>query len=194
MRHRADELRAALAQHDADTSDHSERVGLVAWALAVRMGWPSATCRRMRRAGSLHDVGKLSCPVCLLHKVGKLNDDEWALLQSHPYEGRARLNGLITDRLILDAVHQHHERWDGSGYPDGRRGEEIAPAARVVAVADVYDALKSDRPYKQAWPHEETVAYIQAGSGVLFDPVVVTAFLSVSESLAALYPERTPSQ
>jgi putative two-component system response regulator len=103
------------------------------------------------------------------------------------------LAGLITDRIIIDAVHQHHERWDGNGYPEGLRGEQIAPSARVIAVADVYDAIRSDRPYKRGWSHEEAVAYIGAGSGTLFDPVIVVAFLALSDALAALHPERITS-
>lgn len=191
---REDTLRTELARYDADTSDHSERVGLAAWALAVRLGWPVPTCHRMRRAGRLHDIGKLGCPVVILHKAGKLTPEEWVQMRRHPHDGRVILAGLITDRIILDAVHQHHERWDGNGYPDGLKGEQIAPSARVVAVADVYDALRSDRPYKRGWSHEETVAYIEAGSGTLFDPVIVVAFLALSDHLAALHPERITSQ
>lgn len=188
---REDALRAELALYHADTSDHSERVALAAWAIASRLGWPVGACRRVRRAGRLHDIGKLSCPAAILSKAGKLTAEEWALIRRHPDDGTELLAGLITDQIVIDAVRQHHERWDGGGYPDGLAGEQIAPGARVVAVADVYDALKSDRPYKRGWSQDETVAYIREGGGALFDPVVVGAFLAVADALAALHPERT---
>ena len=132
----------------------------------------------MRRGALLHDIGKMGIPDAILLKPGPLTDDEWVIMRRHP---RLCLRDAAPDRITcapaLDIPYCHHERWDGSGYPRGLRGEQIPLAARIFAVVDVWDALRSDRPYRPAWPAAQVRAYLRAHAGTHFDPDVVASFL-----------------
>jgi HD-GYP domain-containing protein (c-di-GMP phosphodiesterase class II) len=127
----------------------------------------------------LHDIGKLAVPHAILTKPGKLTDEEWTIMQTHPRAGIDMLDSTQWSPLVKAIVLRHHERWDGSGYPDGKIGHQIHPMARIAAVADVYDAITSERPYAPARPACDGVRAIVEGSGTLFDPGVVTAFRRV---------------
>jgi HD-GYP domain-containing protein (c-di-GMP phosphodiesterase class II) len=133
--------------------------------------------------GYCHDIGKLVIPDSVLLKPGRLDADEWAIMKTHSCKGGeiARSIPTLTSGAI-DVIHHHHERWDGAGYPDGLSGEKIPLVARIISVCDVYDALTSVRPYKEAWSVQEAKAEIERQAGTQFDPRVVHAFLPLVES------------
>lgn len=170
-------LGVALEERDLETSGHTERVVELSEALGRRLGMSGSKLEALRQGASLHDIGKLAIPDAVLLKPGPLTPDEWQVMQQHAvrgYEIAQRLSGLMP--TTLDVIRHHHEKWNGSGYPDGLAGEDIPLAARIFALCDVYDALTHARPYKRAWSHEETMAEIQRQCGVHFDPAVVDAF------------------
>ncbi|MPY66579.1 diguanylate cyclase [Deinococcus sp. SDU3-2] len=177
-------LGVALEARDLETAGHTERVVALSVALGKRLGLGGQRLEALRQGASLHDIGKLSIPDAVLLKPGKLTPEEWAVMQTHAERGAelaGRLRGLLPG--TLDVIRSHHEKWDGSGYPDGLAGEAIPLAARVFAICDVYDALTQARPYKRAWTHGEALAELRAQSGRHFDPAVVTAFLKVVETV-----------
>ena len=183
-------LAAAAEFRDDDTGQHTQRVGHLAALLAGQLGLNIAEVDLIRRAAPLHDVGKIGIPDAILLKRGRLTTTERRVMQTHTTIGAAMLTGghsplVRTAELI---ARSHHERWDGQGYPNGGRGEEIAIEARVVAVADFLDALTHDRPYRRAWSVEKTVAAIIAARGTHFDPAVVDALLAVQSGGIALGP------
>jgi putative two-component system response regulator len=164
--------------NDADTGAHIWRMAAYARALAAAIGWSQADCDLLELAASMHDTGKIGIPDAILRKPGKLDPDEWALMQTHCAIGFAILSGSDAPvfRLAAEIAHHHHERWDGNGYPEGLAGTAIPESARIVAVADVFDALTMKRPYKDAWPPEQAMATLRAGAGSHFDPSLVAAF------------------
>jgi len=168
----------ALELRDHETGDHTERVAELAVRLARRVGVAESDLVHVRRGALLHDIGKMAVPDAILRKPGPLSGDEWAVMRRHPEYARQMLAEIAYLAPALDIPACHHERWDGSGYPRGLRGEEIPLAARVFAVVDVYDALVSDRPYRAAWSHAAALAHLRDAAGVLFEPRVVEAFLS----------------
>ncbi len=129
----------------------------------------------------MHDIGKMGVPDAILQKPDKLTDAEWKIMKMHPVYAYEWLSPIEYLRNALDIPYCHHEKWDGSGYPRGLQGKHIPLAARVFAIVDVWDALRSDRPYRKAWSHEKTLAYIREQSGTHFDPRIVTAFLEYIE-------------
>jgi HD-GYP domain-containing protein (c-di-GMP phosphodiesterase class II) len=131
----------------------------------------------IRRGALLHDIGKLGIPDHILLKDGKLTEEEWAKMRRHPTFALEMLMPISYLRPALDIPYCHHEKWDGTGYPRGLKGEQIPLAARIFAVVDVWDALTSDRPYRSAWSKEKTLEYIREQSGRHFDPRVVEVFL-----------------
>jgi HD-GYP domain-containing protein (c-di-GMP phosphodiesterase class II) len=133
----------------------------------------------VRRGALLHDMGKLGIPDAILQKPDKLTDEEWKIMRKHPQFAYDMLSRVEYLKAALDIPYCHHEKWDGSGYPRGLKGEEIPVAARIFAVVDVWDALTSDRPYRAAWSKEDTVAYIREQSGKHFDPQIVELFFKV---------------
>jgi putative two-component system response regulator len=177
------EMLERLAQaseiHDDETGSHTRRVGESAAALGAALGLPPATVSLLRRTAPLHDVGKIGIPEAILRKPGSLSPEERGIMESHSEIGGRILAGgrSVNVRMAEEIARAHHERWDGSGYPRGLAGEEIPLSARIVAVADVYDALAHDRPYRRALPRDRVVEEIRAGSGSHFDPMVVAAFL-----------------
>ena len=139
----------------------------------------------LHRAALLHDIGKVGVPVSILDKPGALTDDEFALIKKHPSIGARILEPIASYKVILPMVSQHHERYDGKGYPGGLSGDEIDIGAKILAVADTFDAVKSDRPYRKGWPIDRAIDLITNEAGHQFDPVVVDAFLEI------MGPEKT---
>lgn len=172
----------ALDLRDTDTEDHTLRVTEMTLRLAQYMGIPEEDLVHIRRGALLHDIGKMGVPDAILFKEGKLSPSERQTMEMHPFNGYKLLCGLEFLRPALDIVLCHHERWDGTGYPYGLQGEEIPLAARIFAVVDVWDALRSNRPYRKALPEQEVRRYIAAQSGTHFDPNVVDAFLRLLAS------------
>lgn len=179
-------LVAAIDAKDRYTRHHSSRVTQYALVLAEQMQLPSESVEAIRTGGLLHDVGKLGIPDYILSKPGSLTPEEYQRIQQHPALGYEILKPLSFPWEVLPVVRWHHERFDGKGYPDGLAGEEIPLVARVLAVADVYDALTSERPYRKAWTHEKAADLIRESAGTQFDPQVVAAFCAASERIHQL--------
>jgi HD-GYP domain-containing protein (c-di-GMP phosphodiesterase class II) len=152
--------------------------------LARAMGMGEEETLQARRGALLHDMGKIGVPDGILLKPGKLNGDEWVLMRQHPQFAYDMLGPVAYLGPALDIPLCHHEKWDGSGYPQGLRGEQIPLAARLFAVVDVYDALTSDRPYRAAWSQESAIEHIRAGAGKHFDPQAVEQFIEVVSPVA----------
>jgi PAS domain S-box-containing protein/putative nucleotidyltransferase with HDIG domain len=180
----------ALDLRDKETEGHSQRVTQLGLNLARRMGQEGEQLVNFRRGALLHDIGKMGVPDNILFKPAKLTDEEWVIMKQHTVFARDMLMDIGYLKDSLDIPYSHHERWDGSGYPLGLSGEDIPIAARIFAVADVFDALTSDRPYRKAWTKEKTVTYIRAESGKLFDPKVVDAFLKSHFATRSLQMEK----
>jgi PAS domain S-box-containing protein len=176
-------LALAAEYRDDDTHQHTQRVGDLAAMLAARLGELDEFVEHISLAAPLHDVGKLGVPDAILLKRGRLSDDERRVMETHTTNGAAILAGSAFPVLGLgeQIALTHHERWDGTGYPAGLSGEAIPLAGRIVAVADVFDALTHRRPYKPAWPIQKAVAEIVNGSGTQFDPRIVRAFTELHD-------------
>jgi putative nucleotidyltransferase with HDIG domain len=169
----------ALDLRDKETEGHSQRVTALTLALARDMGMSDTEMVHVRRGALLHDIGKMGIPDAILLKPEPLTEEEWAVMRRHPVYAYELLSPIAYLRPALDIPHQHHEKWDGTGYPQGLRGEQIALAARIFAVVDVWDALTSERPYRPAWSVEQTRVHLQSLSGSHFDPAVVETFLQL---------------
>jgi diguanylate cyclase (GGDEF)-like protein/putative nucleotidyltransferase with HDIG domain len=176
-------LAKAVDARDTYTGSHSGRVADLAARLASRVGLDPEQVELTRLAGSLHDLGKLAIPEELLRKAGELTDSERLVLERHPQIGYRMLDSLGVDP-VADTVLHHHERWDGAGYPDGLRGEEIPFGARIIFIADAYDAMTSDRVYRARRSHDEALAELRRCSGTQFDPLIVDAFAEELEAIA----------
>jgi hypothetical protein len=174
-----DALIGAVEAKDGYTHGHSARVAELATRIGLRMGLEPEALRRLHQGASLHDVGKIGVPDHVLNKPDRLTEEEWVWIHAHPTVGFDLANRAPSLREAAVAIRQHHERWDGTGYPDRLAGAEISMAARIVAVADVWDAITSDRAYRPAWPLDQAVSHVAGGAGSLFDPVCVEAFLDV---------------
>jgi putative nucleotidyltransferase with HDIG domain len=172
-------LLVALKTRDADTYDHSKRTVKISLLLGKECGLNQQEMVSLEFGALLHDIGKIGVPDNVLRKPGKLSDFEWAMMRRHPYLGQEILRGLSFLDGARTIVAQHHEKWDGSGYPLGLRGEEIHLSARVLFVADAFDAMTSDRVYRPAKSYDEASAELDSCAGTHFDPRVVTAFHSV---------------
>jgi putative nucleotidyltransferase with HDIG domain len=164
------------------TAGHSERVTRLSMAIGRRMGLAEEEIDRLHRGGLLHDVGKIGIPAAILEKPGALAPEEMALVREHPVVGARILEPIHAFADVIGIVRHHHERLDGHGYPDGIGGYDIPLLARVAAVADVYDALVSHRPYRAAWDVDRAIRHIADSAGSHFDPVVVRAFLALADS------------
>ncbi|MBU1232088.1 MAG: HD domain-containing protein [Proteobacteria bacterium] len=162
------------------TAGHSERVAELSVKVASVMGFDSKNIALLYRGGLLHDIGKIGIPLTILDKPEKLDDDEFDTVRSHPLIGEKILQPIDVYKNILPIVIQHHERFDGKGYPYGLSGSDIDINARILAVADVYDALISQRPYRQGWAREDVLIYIEEQAGKMFDPDVVDAFMAIA--------------
>jgi HD-GYP domain-containing protein (c-di-GMP phosphodiesterase class II) len=172
----------ALDLRDKETEGHTQRVTEMTMRLAQIMGIKEEDLIHVRRGALLHDIGKMGIPDRILFKPGPLDDEEWEIMRQHPVYAYELLSPIPFLRPALDIPFHHHEKWDGSGYPNRLKGNEIPLAARIFAVVDVWDALSSDRPYRDAWPIDKIKSYIQNQSGEHFDPQVVDNFLRLIEN------------
>jgi HD-GYP domain-containing protein (c-di-GMP phosphodiesterase class II) len=170
----------AMDLRDKETEGHSQRVTELTVRIARAMGVAEEEIMHIRRGALLHDMGKMGIPDHILLKPGPLDPEEWEIMRKHPVYAFEMLSPIAYLRPALDIPYCHHEKWDGSGYPRGIKGDQIPLAARIFAVVDVWDALTSDRPYRPAWPKEKALEHIREGVGGHFDPRVVEVFLSVA--------------
>ncbi len=177
-------LARALDRLDRYTSGHSDRVAMYATMLAIKLALPPELVEIVRQSALMHDIGKIGC-VLNLNKPGKLTPEDYEAFKRHPAYGRDILEPIKFLQPLIPGVHLHHERWDGKGYPLGLGGNDIPLIARIVAVADTYDAMTSDRAYRRALPHEVTVSEIERCSGSQFDRNVAYAFLEAIEEFRA---------
>ncbi|HEX74281.1 MAG TPA: response regulator [Dehalococcoidia bacterium] len=175
-------LAYALEAKDIYTSGHSQRVAESAVAIAKEIGMPPDSINKVRLAGLVHDIGKIGVKESVLNKVGKLTDDEFEHIKAHCEIGEHILTPIVEDEEILKAVRHHHERYNGKGYPDGLSGEQIPLGARILAVADAYDAMTSERSYRKAMSDETACTEIERGKGTQFDTEVADAFLRTKKS------------
>lgn len=181
-------LARAIEYRDGDTGEHVSRVAQISQLIATGIGLSPQRCRTIYLAAPLHDIGKIAIADAILGKPGKLTPEEVAIMREHVTIG-ARILESGTSDLIKTAeliAQSHHERWDGAGYPDRLSGTDIPVEARVVAIADVFDALCSERPYKKAWPIEKAYAEIVSCSGTHFDPACVAAFSAKWREIEAI--------
>jgi putative two-component system response regulator len=188
--YRAAILMLGYAGHynDVDTGAHIWRMAAYARALAAACGYDDDSSARLELAASMHDTGKLGVPQAILRKLGPLDAQEWDIMRTHPQVGFNILSKSHAPvfQLAAEVSLYHHERWDGSGYPAGLKGKEIPQSARIVALADVFDALSMKRPYKEPWPIDKIVAHLEAGSGAHFDPELVVLFTGILPRILAI--------
>ncbi|MCF7518408.1 response regulator [Pseudoalteromonas sp. L21] len=187
-------LSEALEQRSTETGNHVKRVSHICYELAMGYGLSKREAELIRLAAPLHDVGKVGIPDAILNKPGPLTDEEWAIMQQHAEKGHLILKGSNRDIVNTGAIIalSHHERWDGTGYPKGLKGEEIPIAGRIAALADVYDALRHKRCYKEAWSLEDVVKEINAQQGKQFDPKLIEVFnqrVKEIEDVLVRYPD-----
>ncbi|GMU40713.1 MAG: hypothetical protein AMXMBFR23_15790 [Chloroflexota bacterium] len=180
-------LAAALEARDGYTLGHGERVAALSVLIGQQMRLPDTRLRALAAGALLHDVGKIGVPDAVLHKRASLDPVEYDVIKEHPGRGAEMLRGAFGRRIEALVIRHHHERFDGTGYPDGLAGDAIPLEARIAAVADVYDALRSNRAYRPAWEPDESVSVIEAGAGTHFDPRCVEAFAAVVERWEAQY-------
>jgi putative two-component system response regulator len=168
-------LANAIEARDSYTHAHMKRLSLYAKALADQLGWDDARLEILEFGAILHDIGKIYIPESVLRKDSSLSDEEWVEMRKHPEVGAIMIRDIPYLAPAIPLVLHHHERWDGNGYPAQLNGEEIPEGARLLAVADAFDAMTSDRPYRQAMPKDVAYTEIRNGSGKQFDPVIVQA-------------------
>jgi HD-GYP domain-containing protein (c-di-GMP phosphodiesterase class II) len=168
----------ALDLRDHETEGHTQRVTEMTLELAQLAGLCESELVHVRRGALLHDIGKMAIPDAILLKPGPLTDDEWAIIRKHPSYAYSLLSPIEFLHPAIDIPYCHHERWDGTGYPRGLKGEQIPLAARVFCLIDVYDALTSDRPYRAGWDKQRTLDHIRSQAGKHFDPAITELFLS----------------
>jgi putative nucleotidyltransferase with HDIG domain len=174
-------LASALDARDPYTAGHSLRVSEYACAIARAMNVPEPEQELIRVGALLHDIGKIGISDAVLQKPGRLTPDEEALIRQHPVIGRKILECVQGFDAYLPVVELHHENWDGRGYPRGLKGEETPRTARIVKVADAYDAMTSDRPYRRGMQHSEAVRVLSENAGTQLDPAAVEAFLALGD-------------
>ena len=163
----------AMDLRDRETEGHTQRVTALALELASLFGVKDDELAGVRRGALLHDIGKMGVPDGVLLKPGPLTDEEWILMKKHPALAFEMLAPIHYLQSAMDIPYCHHEKWDGTGYPRGLKGEQIPLIARIFSVVDVWDALTSDRPYRKAWPNEKVLEYLKSEAGKHFDPAVL---------------------
>ena len=171
----------ALDLRDRETEGHTQRVTTLTLRLARTMNVPEQDLVHFRRGALLHDIGKMGVPDEILRKPGPLNDQEWRIMRMHPDLALGLISPIAYLHHAIDIPYCHHEKWDGSGYPRGLKGEEIPLAARIFSIVDVWDALLSDRPYRKPWPRAQVIRHLHEQSGSHFDPRVVEVFIQMQE-------------
>ncbi len=169
----------SLNLRTGEPAEHTERVTQMALVLAEALGVPEDQWVHIRRGAMLHDIGKFGVPDQILLKPGLLNAQEWQVMRQHPVLAEELIRPVPSLVPAIDIPLSHHEKWDGSGYPNGLKGEEIPFTARIFAVADVWDSLSSDRPYRPAWTRDKVLQYIQELRGTHLDPRVVDKFMAI---------------
>lgn len=177
----------ALRNYDNYTYTHSIDVALLSYAIGTVMKYTGGKLRCLVLGGLLHDIGKLTIPVSIINKPMALSDEEYRVVQTHPTRGVQRSSDFFLPRSVLAAILEHHERWNGCGYPHGLYKDAIHPYSQIVAVADVFDALITDRPYRPGIPPYHAIEMLLKGSGTNFSPEVITAFLQTIQ----IYPENS---
>lgn len=175
----------ALDAKDPYTHGHSLRVTLYSLILANELNLDDQLLEEIETAGLLHDIGKIGIPQSILCKPGKLTDEEFEVMKSHPVQGEKMVVNIKKLKIIANWLRTHHERWDGKGYPSGLKGEEIPISARIIALADTYDAMTSTRSYRKALDHEVAIEEIKRCSGSQFDPKLAEIFVGLSDKLNA---------
>ncbi|WP_006786322.1 HD-GYP domain-containing protein [Thiorhodospira sibirica] len=194
-------LGRAAEYRDNETGFHILRMSHTCALLAKSLGWNEADTERMLHASPMHDIGKIGIPDGILLKPGKLDPEEWEIMKTHATIGAHILDGDDSDLLVMarEIALTHHERWDGAGYPRGLAGDQIPLVGRIVAIADVFDALTSERPYKRAWTVEDALNYIRENNGRHFDPQIVAHFeerlpeiLAIRERFSEPENQQTP--
>jgi putative nucleotidyltransferase with HDIG domain len=177
-------LALAVEQRDRHTAGHCERLALMGVSMGLAMGLEIGSLLVLYRGGYLHDIGKIGIPDSILFKPGKLTADEWTTMRSHTTRGAEICRHMKTLKPVLPLIRHHHERWDGSGYPDGLRSEQIPTLARILQIADIYDALISPRPYKPAYSPEAAVRTIQEETDRGWrDPDLVKLFMGMHKNV-----------
>jgi putative two-component system response regulator len=181
-------LGMAAEFRDEETGNHILRMSHISALIARTIGWSDAECELILLASPMHDIGKIGIPDNILLKPGKFEPDEWEVMKTHTTIGGKLLEGDDSDlmRMAREIALSHHEKWDGSGYPEGISGEDIPLSGRISALADVYDALTSQRPYKKAWAVDDAVKLIKESSGKHFDPALVDVFLDKLPEIQAI--------
>jgi hypothetical protein len=179
VRQALESLVEVVELRDPYTAGHSRRVAQVAREIALEMGLTMEEADQIEAAGNVHDLGKVALDPAILLKPGKLDDDEWAEMKQHPVYGAVVLSRFESYREGIDLIRGHHEAWDGSGYPDGLCGEAIPLGARILAVADTYDALTSDRPYRKGMDRDRALSILRDGAGKQWDADIIAAFLRI---------------
>jgi putative two-component system response regulator len=180
-------LAEAIEAKDPYTKGHCGRVAAYALILAKEAGYPADGLETLEFGAFLHDIGKIGIRDAVLLKPGPLDEAEWAHMREHPVKGYEIARRIEMLHPIMAAVRNHHERWDGTGYPDRMRGEEIPLAARLVAIADAYDAMATDRPYKAGLPLPECERLLRKNAGTMFDPALIELF--IARKVGAIYDD-----
>jgi len=178
-------LSEALDAKDSYTAGHSRRVMQYSARIAWRMGLGDRDFDLLKKAALLHDLGKIGVPDAVLRKRDRLSDEEFGVIRAHPGIGADILKAVGAFRALVPAVYYHHERFDGRGYPDGIKGDDIPIQARIISVADSFDAMTSDRAYRNAFPAEDALREIERNKGTQFDPKVADAFVSCTQDIVA---------
>ena len=187
-------LVSALDAKDSYTCGHSERVAAYAKMVAIRLGLDSQECESVYLTGLLHDIGKIGIDDDTLNHPGELTEAQFNIIKQHPEDGWAILQSIKQLSYVLPGVLFHHERFDGLGYPDGLKGNQIPMVARILGVVDAYDAMTSDRPYRKGIPPVQAAAILKNGAGKQWDPIVIDAFLRANEDVAKIRKQRYVSQ
>ncbi|WP_440057035.1 HD domain-containing phosphohydrolase (plasmid) [Pseudoalteromonas sp. T1lg65] len=187
----AQRLGRAAEYRDEETGNHVIRMSNICALIARQYGWSEQNCTLILHASTMHDLGKIGIPDSILLKKGRLSPGERALMKTHTEIGAELLSDSNSQLIVMakEIALTHHEKWDGTGYPRGLQGDEIPLSGRITAIADVFDALTSVRPYKDKWPFEDAVNYIQEQKGVHFDPVLVEAFMAVLPEVQEIIEE-----
>ncbi|GIU74805.1 MAG: two-component system response regulator [Bryobacteraceae bacterium] len=173
-------LAQTIEQRDKETGNHCQRLAALSVALGSALGLPEEDLLALHRGGYLHDIGKIAVPDAILFKQGELTPEEWVIMRSHTWKGEEICRPMRSLRPVLPIIRNHHERWDGSGYPDGLKGEDIPLLARILQLADIFDALTSQRSYKAAYPVEEAIAQLRREAELGWrDPELVSVFCEV---------------
>jgi len=184
-------LSRALEYRDSETGTHTLRMSKYTYNLAVAVGFDKSESEVIATASSLHDIGKIGIPDAILKKPGKLDPEEWEIMKTHATIGAELLSGSSSQFFQIGEkiAISHHEKWDGTGYPKGLKGEKIPMVGRICGLCDVFDALTSQRPYKEAWSFDAAVEEIKKGSGTHFDPHIVESFFRILPEIRRIYEE-----